>query len=143
MSTIEQFKDKDIELALSGGIIQPKIKNRFKVLHYTNENEKSKHSEIITLQTIECTPIKKQFGGNFVLVLEDDIHNRVLDYINDSFNITNNFLIEIFDNNLKTLSKIYLENCSVASISSELDYGESAAHRFTINYSVNNFQYLK
>jgi len=132
------------------GIIRPKVRFRFRVSHFERPidfvvphlEQLSVHSNIISNQTVKCTTITKNYSGSFTLILEDDISNRVLDYIRTVHNLNNYFLVEMLDGDATTISSTYLENCRINSISNELDYGHNSAHDYTLLFDVGNVRHI-
>jgi hypothetical protein len=136
------------------GIIRPKSEYRFKINHFNTpidfsqpiEDQVTEQSHIVTLQTNKCL-YSKYFkavrGGSLLIVLEDDIDNKVLDYVNSEFNGYNDFLIQLLDGDMKTLSNVYAKDCDLSSMSSEVDYGGKGAHQFLVYFDAAQIRYFK
>lgn len=141
----------------AAGIIAPKSACKFKINHYkfpidfslSTESQITHQSNIVTLQTVKCSASKylepsAECGGSLFIIVEDDKDNEVLDYINNGFHGYNDFLIELMDGNMKTLSKIHVIEATLSSVASELDYGSSnKTHQFLIYFKAQQIQYLK
>lgn len=141
---------KEYAEQLIAGIRKPKVCFRFKVLHSERQidfsspysDQLSQYSDIIANQTVNCAMVTKKYSGSFTLTLEDDICNKVLDYVRNLNNLNNYFIVELLDGDGTTLSTVYLENCNINTISSELDYGKNSTHHFSLVFDVGNVQYL-
>lgn len=138
----------------SGGIIRPKTEYKFKINHFNKPIDFSipiheqilENSHIITLQTIKCMyskHFKADSGGTLLIILEDDIGNRVMDYINCEFNHYNDFLIQLLDGDMTTLSNVHAKNCKLSSISSEVNYAGNGAHQFMLYFETTKMMFFK